>query len=167
MFEKWCSNWICSRNPANSLYLDENTVIFTINRTCVWICLKLNNYAAFDEIPWELNGYESTNSVLATNPYKIHHLSCKYGTLFEKWCSYWICCRNPANLLYSDEITKNLSIYCTCVCNCVELINYAAFDEIPWELNGYESTNFVLAKNLYKIHHLSWKYSNIIREMLL
>ena len=51
------------------------TLIFSINRTSVWIWEHLNKYAAFDEIPQESNCYESTNNVLATNPYKMHHLS--------------------------------------------------------------------------------------------
>ena len=55
----------------------------SINRTCVCIWVELQNYAALDEIPRELNGYESTNSVLATNPL-IHHKGCKYLKIFCK-----------------------------------------------------------------------------------
>ena len=40
----------------------------SINFTWVLICVEPYNYAAFDEIHWKFNGYESKNSVYATNP---------------------------------------------------------------------------------------------------
>ena len=51
------------------------TFILSINSTCVCICEQINNYATFDEIPRELNGYESTYFLLGTNPLQIDHFS--------------------------------------------------------------------------------------------
>ena len=139
----------------------------SINRTCVCICVELNNYAAFDEIPWEINSYESKNSVLDTNPYKFHHLSGKYSNIVREMILLLNMLSESCKFVLFGCEHCNLSINRTCVCICVELNNYAVFDKIPWEINGYESTNSVLATNPYKIHHLSWKYWNIVRKMML
>ena len=103
----------------------------SINRTCVCICVELHNYAAFDQIPWELNGYESTNSVLATIPYKIHHLNCKYLNMVRKmmlklnklleFCKF---------VLFRWEHC-NLSINHTCVCICGFLKTSPLFTKLP------------------------------------
>ena len=138
----------------------------SINRTCVCICVELNNYATFEEIPWELNGYDSTNSVLATNPYKIHHLSCKYLNIVKKMMLYLNMLSESCKFVVFRWKHCKFWINRICVCICVELNNHAAFDEIPWELNGYEFTNSNFATNPYKIHHLGWKYLNIVREMM-
>ena len=140
---------------------------FSINRICVWIGVELNNYAAFDEIPREFNCYESTNSVLATNHYKIHHLSCKYLNIVRKMMLKLNKLSESWKFVVFRWEHGKFSINRICVCVCVELNNYASFDEIPWESNGNESTNSVLATNTYKIHHLSCKYLNIVRKMML
>ena len=127
----------------------------SINRTCVCICVELNNYAAYDEILWKLNGYESINSVLATNPFKIHHLSFKYLNIVRKMMLQLKILSESWKFVVFWWKHWNLSIKRTCVFIFVMLNNYAAFDEIPWEMNGYESTNSVLATNPYKILHLS------------
>ena len=79
--------WIlehCAKNDALTEYTFGiwNFVVFwwkllflSINSTCVCICEHLNNYAAFDEIRWECNSYESTYFLLGTNPLQIHHFS--------------------------------------------------------------------------------------------
>ena len=139
----------------------------SINRTCVCICEQPNNYAAFEKIPWELNGYESKYFSLGTNHLKIPHLSFSYLNIVRKmmfelnilseyckfvvfWWKFWF-----------------LSINSTCVCICEHLFNYAAFYEIPWELNGYETTCFLLGTNPLQIRHFSFLFLNIVRKMML
>ena len=107
----------------------------SINLTSVCICVELNKYAGFDEITWEFNCYESTNSVFGTNPYKIHPLSCIYLNIVRKMMHHLKMLPESCKFVVFRWEHCNLAINRTCECICEELNNYATFDEIPWDLN--------------------------------
>ena len=139
----------------------------SIIRTCVCICEHLNNDAAFDEIPLELNGYESTYFILGTNPLQIHHFSFGYSNIVREMMLLLNILSEICNFVVFWWKLLFLSINSTCVCICEYYNNYAAFDEIPWELNGYESTYFLLGTNPLQIHQFSFLYLKIVRKMML